>query len=76
MAPSDRECTLRDEEIADYVSDGWRMRCPYGHSDLRDRAGPSVFCQTCREGYSYEDLVDARDSDAPVLVSPPEKRHL
>jgi|GEM_PF-1378856 len=71
----DRPLTSEYEAIQQRIIDGWRMRCPNGHGDLRDQEGPSVYCQTCTEAYHYDELVDARDAATPPLVSPPEHRH-
>lgn len=54
------------ERIQERLAAGWRMRCPEGHADLRDKDGPTVYCRSCRSGYHYDDLVDARETGVPV----------
>lgn len=49
-----------DEPVGAKLAQRWRMRCPEGHVDLRDKQGPTVYFWSCEQGYAYEALLDAR----------------
>jgi hypothetical protein len=54
------------ERIRERLAAGWRMRCPAGHADLRDKQGPTVYCRGCSASYGYEELVDASETTTPI----------
>lgn len=54
------------EQIQDRLEEQWRMRCPSGHADLRDKEGPTVYCRGCAGSYHYEVLLDASETTTPI----------
>ena len=57
MDPSERSRLIRET---------WRIRCPRGHADIRDKQGPTVFCRGCEQRYYYDELIDLRDGALPA----------
>lgn len=69
---ADRSATDRRarDRIEGLLQEGWRIRCPAGHADLRDNQGATVYCRSCQESYRYERLVDAREDWVVVGPAP------
>ncbi|WP_164471551.1 hypothetical protein [Halosimplex salinum] len=57
---------MAPEELADLLSDPYRVACPNGHTALNPaETTPSAYCRTCRESYHARELADRRRDPDP-----------
>jgi len=57
---------MANDDVQRKLAEQWRMRCPEGHADLRDKQGQTVYCRACASSYPYERLLDARTDQLPL----------
>ena len=52
---------MEQSERSRLIRETWRIRCPQGHADIRDKQGPTVYCRSCAQHFQYVDLVDVQE---------------